>query len=652
MKFHIHLLFVFIILGFQTLGGPDNSEIKTATNYDGSRKKVDELNHESQRLWEKGEYTNAFKYAKKALSLSRKISYLEGEADAFNNIGIIHDYQGQYAESLSNYFKALPIQKKIKDEEGLSYTYNNIGLIYSNQGNYEEALKNYTLAIELRKKNNDQTGVSSTYNNIGILHMYAKDYKKALENYFASIKIDSTIHDMNGVGASLSNVGLVYMDLKDFEKAHEYFSKSLSIREQLGDKRGIANSYNNFGTLYQKQKKYNEAKEYLQKGLIIGKQLGAKDLIVYSYQMLYTIEEEIGNKALAYDYYKLYVAYGDSIVNETNTKQQTEAEMQFKFDQQQAEERLKQEKQELINKQQKQRQFYILWTLIFIIALILLFMWYLNKQRKIEKTQRIQINDQKQLVEEKNREILDSITYAKRIQTAILPPDKLVKEYLADSFVLYKPKDIVAGDFYWIEPLKDQIIFAVADCTGHGVPGALVSVVCHNALNRSVREFQLLDPAEILNKTRELIIHEFQKSDEIVNDGMDISICSLNLETRILKWAGANSPLWIIRPGDKEIQELKPSKQPIGQFMSYLPFQTTTIPLNENDTIYLFSDGFADQFGGDAGKKMKARRMKELFISIQDQNMNQQKESIQNFFDKWKSNHEQVDDVCIIGLKI
>lgn len=652
MKIYIYLLFAFLSFGNLLLGGQTDSFNANNPNKSSDNKKVDKLNHESQRLWENSEYTNALKYAKNALLLSRQTGYLKGEADAYNNIGIIHDYQGQYAESLSNYFKALPIQKKINDEEGLSYTYNNIGLIYSNQGNYKEALKNYTMAVELRKKNNDQTGVSSTYNNIGILHMYAKDYEKALENYFASIKIDSAIHDMNGVGASLSNVGLVYMDLKDYEKAHEYFSKSLSIREQLKDKRGIANSCNNFGTLYQKQKKFNEAREFLLKGLEIGQQLGSKDLIVYSYQMLYTIEEEIGNKAKAFDYYKLFVAYGDSIVNETNTKQQTEAEMQFKFDQQQAEERSKQEKQDLINKQQKQRQYYILWTLIFIIAMILLFMWYLNKQRKIERTQRIQINDQKQLVEKKNREILDSITYAKRIQTAILPPDKLVKEYLADSFVLYKPKDIVAGDFYWIEPLKDQIIFAVADCTGHGVPGALVSVVCHNALNRSVREFQLLDPAEILNKTRELIIHEFQKSDEIVNDGMDISICSLNLATRILEWSGANSPLWIIKHGEKEIIELKPSKQPIGQFMSYLPFQTTTITLEKNDTIYLFSDGFADQFGGNSGKKMKAKRMKELFISIQDQTMNQQKRSIEKFFDDWKSNLEQVDDVCVIGLKI
>lgn len=652
MKFHLYLLFAFLSLGNPILGGQSDSVSGNNPNKGISDKKVDKLNNESQRLWENSAYTNALKYAKNALLLSRKTGYLKGEADAYNNIGIIHDYQGQYAESLSNYFKALPIQKKIKDEEGLSYTYNNIGLIYSNQGNYKEALKNYNLAVELRKKNNDHTGVSSTYNNIGILHMYAKDYEKALENYFASIKIDSAIHDMNGVGASLSNVGLVYMDLKDYKKAHEYFSKSLSIREQLNDKRGIANSCNNFGTLYQKQKKFKEAKEYLLKGLKIGKQLGSKDLIVYSYQMLYTIEEEIGNKAKAFDYYKLFVTYGDSIVNETNTKQQTEAEMQFKFDQQQAEERSKHEKQELINKQQKQRQYYILWTLVFIIAMILLFMWYLNKQRKIEKAQRIQINDQKQLVEKKNREILDSITYAKRIQTAILPPDKLVKEFLADSFVLYKPKDIVAGDFYWIEPLKGQIIFAVADCTGHGVPGALVSVVCHNALNRSVREFQLLDPAEILNKTRELILYEFQKSDEIVNDGMDISICSLNLDKRILEWSGANSPLWIIKQGEKEIVELKPSKQPIGQFMSYLPFQTTTIPLTKDDTIYLFSDGFADQFGGDLGKKMKAKRMKELFISIQDQTMNQQKKSIEAFFDDWKSNLEQVDDVCIIGLKI
>ena len=278
------------------------------------------------------------------------------------------------------------------------------------------------------------------------------------------------------------------------------------------------------------------------------------------------------------------------------------------------------------------------------------FTWFLNKKRKNEKEQKNQIVAQKHLVDEKNREILDSITYAKRIQTAILPADKFVKEHLKDSFIIYKPKDIVAGDFYWVEPIGNDVLFAVADCTGHGVPGALVSVVCHNALNRAVREFKLISPAEILDKTREIILNEFQKSDENVNDGMDISIGKLNLETKQLEWSGANSPLWIIN--QNEIIELAPSKQPIGQFTNYEPFKNSVVQLKSKDTVYLFSDGYADQFGGEKGKKLKSKKMKEIVLSIQNRSMSDQKIYLESFFEDWKSNLEQLDDVCVVGFRI
>lgn len=368
--------------------------------------------------------------------------------------------------------------------------------------------------------------------------------------------------------------------------------------------------------------------------------------------MLNLIAEEKGDLSDAYKYYKLYISYNDSLINESNTKEQTQYEMQFRFDQQKAEDLLRQEKRDLIETQDRQKQIYLLWGLIIFIVLILFFAWFLNSRRKIEKAQKHLIENQKLLVEEKNKEILDSITYAKRIQTAILPTKKLVKEYFEKSFIFYKPKDIVAGDFYWVEPLKDEIIFAVADCTGHGVPGALVSVVCHNAMNRSVREFGLQNPGEILNKTRELIVNEFQKSDENVNDGMDLSLCCLNLSTRVLKWSGANLPLWIVKNNDRQLLEFKPSKQPIGQYANYIPFETTTVQLEKDDTIYLFSDGYADQFGGEFGKKMKSRRMKELILSIQEESLENQSLHLELFFKNWQGNLDQLDDVCIIGIQV
>jgi serine phosphatase RsbU (regulator of sigma subunit) len=281
----------------------------------------------------------------------------------------------------------------------------------------------------------------------------------------------------------------------------------------------------------------------------------------------------------------------------------------------------------------------------------------------IVKQRTAEITLQKKLVEEKNKEIVDSINYAKRIQNAILPPSRIVKEYLEKSFIIYKPKDIVAGDFYWLEVLRqgtdDLILFAAADCTGHGVPGAMVSVICNNGLNRSVREHHINETGKILDKTREIVIQEFEKSDDEVKDGMDISICGLNLSTNQLQWSGANNPLWIIRNG--VLIEYKPDKQPIGKFENQQPFTTHFIDLFVGDTIYIFTDGFADQFGGEKGKKFMYKPFKNLLLEIQQMDMSQQKEVIEEAFENWKTwkvageivrETEQIDDVCIIGVRI
>jgi len=264
------------------------------------------------------------------------------------------------------------------------------------------------------------------------------------------------------------------------------------------------------------------------------------------------------------------------------------------------------------------------------------------------------IERQKLIVEEKNKEVMDSITYARRIQDAILPPIRLVQEALPESFVLYKPKDIVAGDFYWLENFEEMSLFAAADCTGHGVPGAMVSVVCNNALNRSVREFGLTVPGEILDKTRELVIQQFEKSDEDVKDGMDVALCSLrkDVDKSILCYAGANNALWIIRKGSEEVEECKANKQPIGKIDDPQPFSTHTFILNPGDCFYIFSDGYVDQFGGEKGKKFKTKPFKQLLLSIQEGPIKGQHSVIDEAFEAWRGDLEQVDDVCVIGVRV
>jgi ligand-binding sensor domain-containing protein/serine phosphatase RsbU (regulator of sigma subunit) len=278
-----------------------------------------------------------------------------------------------------------------------------------------------------------------------------------------------------------------------------------------------------------------------------------------------------------------------------------------------------------------------------------------EQKEEIEKSKTI-VELQNHELEEKNHEIIQSITYAKRLQEAILPQHSFIDKFLSDYFILYMPKDIVAGDFYWFEQyeINNQklLFYAAADCTGHGVPGAMVSVVCSSALNRSLLEFNISDTGKILDKVREIVIETFQKSKEEVKDGMDISLCCLNLETRELFWSGANNPLWVIRNKSKELEAFKPDKQPIGKSENPTPFFTNHILLEKGDCIYIFTDGYQDQFGGEKGKKFMAAKMKELFLNNIDKPMDEQKEIIGNTILDWKGQLEQVDDICVWGVRI
>lgn len=329
--------------------------------------------------------------------------------------------------------------------------------------------------------------------------------------------------------------------------------------------------------------------------------------------------------------------------------------------------------------------------LLVIIGLLVIYLIFrirtealLKRQAQLEETVKIKTTEaveQKQEAEKqrdianiKNKEILDSLVYAKRLQEAILPSPKLVKEWLTESFILYKPKDIVAGDFYWMETStqtidgkeKTLIFFAAADCTGHGVPGAMVSVVCANALNRAVKEFGITDTGLALDKVSELVEEAFAKSEEQIKDGMDIALCAIDLSNKVVYYSGANNPLYRItkRIEDEEMAlksiynqthqliEYKATKRPVGIHFDNTKFETHKIQLIPGDAIYLFSDGFADQFGGEKGKKLKYSTFKTLLLENFEASMEEQKLILDKAFHDWKGSLEQIDDVCVMGVKI
>ena len=282
-----------------------------------------------------------------------------------------------------------------------------------------------------------------------------------------------------------------------------------------------------------------------------------------------------------------------------------------------------------------------------------------------------EISEQKKIIEHKNEEVLDSIKYAKRLQEAILPPSSLINDKLEKNFVLYLPKDIVAGDFYWMEHVsngEEITLIAAADCTGHGVPGAMVSVVCSNALNQSVLQHKIIDPGKILDKTTELVVERFERSAEEVKDGMDIGLAAIKRKedaNATISFAGAHNNLWIVSKRAKLnvetnvleakglfLHEIKASKQPVGKYEHLNPFETTVVELKKGERFYLYSDGYADQFGGDNGKKFKGKNFKNLIIDSFSSSLEDQKKRLEDNFHDWKGNFEQLDDVCVIGIEI
>ncbi len=294
--------------------------------------------------------------------------------------------------------------------------------------------------------------------------------------------------------------------------------------------------------------------------------------------------------------------------------------------------------------------FYITSVVLLLVAIYSFIAYRTEKLAKEKRVLEETVSERTKELSESNKNITDSINYAKRIQTAILPSQKIIREYFDHSFLLYKPKDIVAGDFYWLEAVDDLVLFAVCDCTGHGVPGAMVSVVCHNALNRAVREFGIREPNKILDKTTEIVIESFSKSEVEIKDGMDISLCAFNKKTRQLTWAGANNPIWILR--GKELTEIKADKQPIAWSDHKQSFTNHEIPIHPGDKIFIFSDGFADQFGGDKLKKLTRKRFRELILSMQDLPMNLQEQALDHFLTVYRRNLEQTDDVLVMGVQL
>jgi tetratricopeptide (TPR) repeat protein len=710
--------------------GQDSLALLYASNAASLAKKLDfkkamaaAYRNSAITYWYLGNYPRSLEYDSLALLINMSIGNKSGIASNYGNMGIVYLDQGKYTAALEYFMKGLAISKEIGNKSGMGSNMGNIGLVYWNQGNYPVALDYYFKALEVNTEIGNKAAAANNMGNIAVIYNEQGNKDKALEYDLKTLAIEQETGDKNGMARNLGNIGLVYSEINNSDKAFEYDEKALALSRELGNKNDIARILGYLGTLYlekknlsksldtysealtinreignkdgiavglcnlasvnSKLKKFALARTELDSSLVLAKSLGEKDIIKDVYLGYTDIDSSMGNYKTAYEDYKKVIIYRDSMINEANTKKTVQAQMNFDFEQKQAAEKAEQDKKDAIAEQNRKRQIIIRNSFIagFVLMIALaffIFRGYRQKQKdnilitkqkeEVEKQKHI-AEEQKKLVEEKNKDILDSINYAKRLQQAILPPLNSIQQALPQSFVLYKPKDIVAGDFYWMEHIPllagegqgEVVLIAAADCTGHGVPGALVSVVCSNALHRTVNELKIIEPGKILDKTRELVLETFAKSESNVQDGMDISLLAISRKSLVdsieVQWSGAYNSLWYIQNG--ELKEVPADKQPIGKTDNPKPFTTHSIPIPNGEgkggagtTLYLFTDGYADQFGGPKGKKFKYKQLEELLVANSSKSMDEQKNLLNETIEKWKGSLEQVDDILIIGIRV
>ncbi len=659
-------------------------------------------------------YDTALYYYNEAIKIFEKVNNFKEEANSLKNIGIIYLMQGNFNKAIEYYNKALKIFEKANDKKGLAGTYLGMSGLNFSIGNYSKALAFAHKALKYYQDINDSLGIAKSYGNIGNIHADQENFAQALRYYRSSLKYLDLLGDKFGVAKTESNIGSIYNDIKAYKKAIPEFEKAITIFLELGNDAGLADAYSNLGKSYENLGKYNKALDYYLKALEIRKKLDDRNGIIESYNFIANLNTKRGNYAeaiknvkialryakeigaiprekevykslfniyektddykKAFEYIKLYMQVKDTLFNIKKAKALEELETKYQVEKKEQElekQRILLQKKEAEAEKQKVKMYALFGVLILMILLAVVI--YINLQQK-KRTNEL-LAEQKARIEQIHSELKSSITYAKRIQRASLPSKAYLKEILPDYFILFKPRDIVSGDFYWWRKIDNKLIVAVADCTGHGVPGALMSMLGLSLLKESIINERIFEPKDILEFMRKGILDIFSQQQKYnTQDGIDMIVIALDMDNLICEYAGANNPLFVVRNNESSLElindessekklkkntfdssviyEINPDRMPVGNYYNLKPFSQKDIKLLKGDMLYLMTDGYADQFGGQNYKKFTKKRLRKLLAEIAGKEIRQQSIILNKTFEEWKNGYPQTDDVTIMGIKI
>ncbi|HKL37462.1 MAG TPA: tetratricopeptide repeat protein [Bacteroidales bacterium] len=644
----------------------------------------------------RGDYGEAMEYLSKTARLRKSLTSLadslghrnniEKLGHVYNNQGNIYYQFGDFSRAIALYKRSLEHYEQVGYNRGISACYNNIGNVFEEQKRYNKALDYYTRALELNRQLGVVRNIGTCLNNIGEVHLKSNRLKEARRYFEESLEYRKKATDKRGISAVYSNLAMVNMKIGRYERSLDQLYNAFKLDNEMGDKKAMAQDLVYLARVYRRQGNINQAVSYAQKGRTLADSIDAPLQEKASLELLARCYEQQGHYRQALELTRQYEAIEDFLFNQEKTKLIEEMETRYQLEKKQQEiqeqNQLLEEKDHLIQKQKVINYAYGGGILFVMAVSLLLYYNYRQKRRanlilqeqkdEIEsqneellqqneeiKNQRDELERHRNLTLEqrnqialKNTELTSSIQYAQNIQSGMLISERSVREIFPNHFILYKPKDIVSGDFYWVQRQDERVFFATVDCTGHGVPGAFMSVLGLSLLNDLVRETKHHEAGDLLNRLRVKVIQALRKDmpQQDYGDRMDISLCIWERNQKTLQYAGAYQPLYLLKNGD--LIEYKANRIPVGiERKLEQSFDTHHIPVEEGDMVYLFTDGYPDQISYDQMEKMKIARFKKLIGEIASLNSLEQKIRLEEYFDRWKGPHPQTDDVLVMGVK-
>ncbi len=636
-----------------------------------------------------GDYEAAFRNWNPSLRIFQVLGDEKKVANIIGNQGSIYYTIGQNVQAVENYLKALKIAEKLNDSIRIATLLLNIGLVYADQpGAHDSSASYYLRALEI----GDAIGYKNLLGvgevNLGELYLSQGAHDSALVHFERSLEILQSEID---ISTSLNFIGRTYAEKGDLDRAIQYHEDALEMAEQQNAKLEMVKILLGLASAYLSQEEARSALNHFERAMEIAKEIGTNYQLSAAYGGLAESFAALSDYRSAYTYLSLQYEI-DNVIYQIESDNKTDNLMYgYQLEMKQDEIEIL-EQQAQIEELKSIRQRGIMFTIAAVGLLLLLlagglynrflFIRKTNRQIQVQKAeiedqrdeieaQRNQMEKQRDLVMAQKELITDSISYAQRIQSTLLPSQAGLEQLIPEHFIFFRPKDIVSGDFYWIREVEDHVVIVVSDCTGHGVPGAFMSMLGITMLNELVGDQCRNSPAEILDelraKVKSILLQKGDSEDQ--KDGMELTLAILEKKSRHLHFAGANNPLYLIRKkenaagpeleghtslenGEYQLYEIKGDKQPIGVHWEETPFTSHTLHLLESDSIYMFSDGFVDQYGGEHRKRFKTINFKKLLLSIQREPMTRQGEIIGETFESWKGDHEQLDDVSVFGARL